>query len=102
MKECEPLASGQDPVLDYATVRSELRLYNPEYVRQGLTLVHFSAQRELLLVTEATASVHFSAQPETLLPMKPSNVSYSAHAAYKKCIRPAEKWTLVVHIKRLR
>ena len=24
--------SGQDPVADYATVREELRLYNPEYV----------------------------------------------------------------------
>ena len=25
-------SSGQDPVKDYATVREELRLYNPEYV----------------------------------------------------------------------
>ena len=30
-------------------------------VRQGLTLVHFSAQREPLVVTDATATVHFLA-----------------------------------------
>jgi len=38
--------------------------------KQGLTLVHFSAQPKPFLVTEATASVHFSAQPETLLPVR--------------------------------
>jgi len=32
---------------------------------QGLTLVHFSAQPEPLVVTAATATVHCSAQPET-------------------------------------
>jgi len=35
--------------------------------RQGLTLVHFPAQIEPFLVTEATARHHFSAQPGTFL-----------------------------------
>jgi hypothetical protein len=35
-----------------------------EKKRQGLTLVHISAQPEPVLVIEATASVHFPAQPE--------------------------------------
>jgi len=35
--------------------------------RQGLTLVHFSAQQEPFFVTEATAFVHFSAQPAPFL-----------------------------------
>jgi len=38
--------------------------------RQGLTLVHLSAQPEPFLVTDATASVHFLAQPGTFLMMK--------------------------------
>jgi hypothetical protein len=63
---------------------------------QGFTLVHFSAQPEPLLVTEATASVHFLAQPETFLPMKSPNM------AHKECSRQAEKWTRVAHKKRLR
>jgi len=33
---------------------------------QGLTLVHFSAQPESCLVTDAKASVHFSSQLETV------------------------------------
>jgi hypothetical protein len=48
---------------------------------QGLTPVHFSAQPEPCLVTEATASVHFSAQPETLLHMPPPDI------AHKMCSR---------------
>jgi len=31
---------------------------------QGLTLAHFSAQPEPVMVIEATAGVHFPAQPE--------------------------------------
>jgi len=43
---------------------------------QELTLVHFSAQPQPFLVTEATASVHFSTQPETFLPMRPLNIAH--------------------------
>jgi len=57
--------------------------------RQGLTLVHFSAQPEPLLFTEARASVLFSAQPATFMPMQPLNI------AHKMCSRQAEKWTRV-------
>jgi len=62
---------------------------------QGLTLVHFSAQPEPLLFTEATASVHFSAQPETFLPEQPLSIAHTT------CSRRAEKWTLVAQKKRL-
>ena len=48
-------------------------LGSPTRGRQGLTLVHLSAQPKPFLVTEATASVHFSAQPETFSPMRPPN-----------------------------
>jgi hypothetical protein len=34
---------------------------------QGLSLVHFSAQPEPFLVTEAMSSAHFSALPETFI-----------------------------------
>jgi hypothetical protein len=64
--------------------------------RQGLTLVHFSAQPKPFLVTEATASVHFSAQPETFLSKRPLNI------AHEKCSCQAEKWTSVGHRKCLR
>ena len=43
----------------------------------GLTLIHFSAQPQPFLVTEATASVHFSAQPETFLPMRLVNIAHN-------------------------
>jgi hypothetical protein len=63
--------------------------------RQGLTLVHFPAQPEAFLVTEATARVHFSAQPETFLSSKTPNI------AHQRCSRLAEKWAHVAHKKRL-
>jgi len=53
-------------------------------VDQGLTLVHFSAQPQPLLVTEATASDQFSAQPRTLLTIGPANIGQkSAHVQPK-------------------
>jgi len=62
---------------------------------QGLTLVHFPAQPEPLLVTEATSGVHFSAQLEACLSLKSPNI------ALRKCSRLAEKWTHVARKKRL-
>ena len=62
----------------------------------GATRVHFPAQTEPYLVTEARARVHFSAQPETILSLKSPNI------AHKQGSRLAEKWTLVAHKKRLR
>jgi hypothetical protein len=59
--------------------------------RQGLTLVHFSAQPEPFLVTEAKSSAQFSAQPETLWSMT------AATTSSKKCSRHAGKWTGVAH-----
>jgi len=53
---------------------------------QGLTLVHFPAQPEPLLVTEATARVDFSAQSETFI------IKVSEHSP-RQCSRLAEKWT---------
>jgi hypothetical protein len=47
--------------------------------RQGLTLVHFQAQPEPFLVTEATARVRFSAQPETFLSLSSPNIARSSH-----------------------
>jgi hypothetical protein len=63
---------------------------------QGLTLVHFPAQPEPFMVTEATPSVHFSAQPDTALSMK------HPYVAHKKCSRQAEQSTYVAHKKCLR
>jgi hypothetical protein len=40
------------------------------FARQGLTLVHLSAQLKPFLVIDATATVNFSAQPETFLSIK--------------------------------
>jgi len=62
--------------------------------RQGLTLLHFSAQPEPFLVAEASASVHFSAQPETCMAMRPPNIAHnSAHV---------KEWKSVAHTKCLR
>jgi hypothetical protein len=58
--------------------------------RQGITLIHLSAQPEPLSVIEATASVHFSAQPETILRKKLPNT------ANEECSRQAGQLRLVV------
>jgi len=51
---------------------------------QGLTLVHFSAQPEPFLGTEATSSVHFSTRPETFVRMKPPRIAHkTAHVKPK-------------------
>ena len=58
---------------------------------QGLTLVHFSAQPEPMLVTEAISSAHLSAQPETCFVLEGTNTSN------KKSPPEAGKWTGVAH-----
>lgn len=52
-------ASGQDPVGDYATVREELRLYNPEYVTRPhvLALNKMDLEWAALRTEEITAGV---------------------------------------------
>jgi hypothetical protein len=57
---------------------------------QGLTLVHFSAQPEPLVVTDATAAVHLSAQAETFV------ADETPQVAHEKCSWQAEKRTHVV------
>ena len=61
MDDCKPLCPG---------VRCAFANQEVLFARQGLTLVHFSAQPEPFLVTGSAAAVNFSAQPETFLLIK--------------------------------
>ena len=73
MDECKPLRRGAPPEewRHADEPRTGVRaVRTPRHaVRQGLTLVHFSAQTGLLLVTDATAAFHFSAHSETFMLM---------------------------------
>jgi hypothetical protein len=71
--ECKPLVCGTCGFINYSNPKVVVGAVpvwtDAKGVRQGLTLVHFSAQPEPCLVTEATSKVHFSAPPETFLPL---------------------------------
>ena len=94
MKPTSPLSSIAAVPLS-AMWYEDMRAFAPDTSNQGLTLVHFSAQPEPFLVTEATADVHFSAQPEAFL-----SLNYNIKAD-KKCSRQTESWKRVAHTKRL-
>jgi hypothetical protein len=68
-RRCIPWTTSRCPPTTrlFTAAPSRSPSHTPRCVRQGLTLVHISAQPEPILVIEATASVHFPAQPEPFL-----------------------------------